>query len=89
METKVLTPEVEKIYDLNTIPPGIYAVPGFGIVNLCTISKEQADRLVAFGFPFLTPKPVVQAPAKKAAIVKDDTAAADPGDVTDAVPTPQ
>lgn len=59
-----LAKEVGEKYDLHTLHPGIYDVAGFGRVDLTTISLEQADALVAFGFPFLILK---EAPDAKTA----------------------
>lgn len=72
MNEPVLSPEVDQAYDLNTLSPGTYVVPGFGTIDLTTISKESADRLVNFGFPFLTPKagPTPKAAATKASAAK-------------------
>ena len=77
MEKAIFSPAAAAAFDLNTLPPGMYHVPGFGTVDLCSISVKEARRLFDYGFPYLTEKaapvarPVSQAkkvqPAKDAA----------------------
>jgi len=53
---KKLSPEVSEFYNLITIRPGSYSFPGFGQIDLTTLSLTEAHELVSKGFQFLVPK---------------------------------
>jgi hypothetical protein len=67
-----LRPDVARKYYVPTIKPGKYNFKGFGDIDLCQITLEQADALFAKNFPFLklkrqpTKQPVKTAPAATA-----------------------
>lgn len=50
---KALHPEVQAKYALVGIRPGKYNFKGFGEIDLCTLTIQKADSLVARGFPHL------------------------------------
>nr|WP_199079083.1 hypothetical protein [Pedobacter sp. ASV19] len=51
-----LPAEVSEKYNLKDIVAGLYDFPGFGQIDLQTISLEKADALVSSGFPYLVAK---------------------------------
>ena len=51
-----LPTEVADKYNLKEITPGLYCFPGFGEIDLTTITLEKADSLIEQGFPYLVAK---------------------------------
>lgn len=51
-----LPKEVAEKFSLKNIEAGNYHFPGFGEINLTSITLEKANSLFAAGFPFLVEK---------------------------------
>ncbi len=56
--TPKFSPAAAEKYNLKNVAPGLYDFPGFGEINLETITLEQADDLAARKFPYLAAKKV-------------------------------
>ena len=61
---KKLSPEVSEFYNLITIRPGSYSFPGFGQIDLTTLTLTEAHELVSKGFQFLVSKKKIEFPDK-------------------------
>jgi len=48
-----LSKEVSDKYQLNDIVVGNYDFPGYGEIDLQTLTLDSADKLVSRGFPYL------------------------------------
>lgn len=51
--TELSAAAADKFSLVKTIKPGRYRFPGFGEVDLTTMSLEKAENLVKNGFPYL------------------------------------
>lgn len=54
--TPKFSPAAAEKYNLKNVAPGLYDFPGFGEINLETITLEQADALAERKFPYLVAK---------------------------------